>query len=78
MPEVAGDAACLVDPFDVASIRAGINRIVHDSTYRDRLVELGFENAKRFQAETSAAQYAELYSSVRAQLNARAEGMEEG
>ena len=61
MPEVAGAAACLVDPFDVASIRAGIFRVIQDSTYRNQLVQSGFENVKRFQIEASAAEYAEVY-----------------
>lgn len=69
MPEVAGDAACLVDPFSVASIRAGIIRVIEDSAYREHLVESGFENVKRFQTETIAAQYASLYRTIRAQLN---------
>jgi glycosyltransferase involved in cell wall biosynthesis len=74
MPEVAGDAACLVDPFDAASIRAGICRVVQDSPYRDHLVESGFENVKRFQIETSAAQYAKLYRSVHSRLPRQVEG----
>jgi glycosyltransferase involved in cell wall biosynthesis len=61
MPEVAGDAACLVDPFDVGSIREGILRVINDPEYRARLVLLGFENAKRFSAEKVAGQYAEIY-----------------
>ena len=61
MPEVAGDAACLVDPFDPASIRAGILKVINDATYRDRLVKAGFENVKRFQPEQIARQYADLY-----------------
>ncbi|WP_394358021.1 glycosyltransferase family 4 protein [Methylococcus mesophilus] len=68
MPEVAGDAACLVDPFDVASIRAGICRVIDDAAYRERLVENGFENVNRFQIEAIAKQYADLYRSVHARL----------
>ena len=64
MPEVAGAAACLVDPFAVASIRAGICRVIQDPAYRNQLVESGFENVKRFQIGASAAQYAQLYRSV--------------
>jgi glycosyltransferase involved in cell wall biosynthesis len=73
MPEVAGDAACLVDPFDVASIRAGILRVIEDSAYREQLVKRGFENVKRFRTETVTAQYAELYRSVYAQSGSRCE-----
>ena len=61
MPEVAGDAACLVDPFDVASIRAGILRVTEDEKYRRQLVENGFVNAARFTPESIARQYVQLY-----------------
>lgn len=64
MPEVAGDSACLVDPFDVADIRAGVLRVIQDSSYREQLVANGFENVKRFQVQKIAAQYAELYREV--------------
>lgn len=66
MPEVAGDAACLVDPFDSESIRAGIDRILEDAAYRERLVSLGFENVRRFDLATIAGQYAALYRAVQA------------
>jgi glycosyltransferase involved in cell wall biosynthesis len=61
MPEVAGDAACLVDPFDVAGIRDGILKIINDPVYRNELIRRGFENVKRFRADRIAAQYAEIY-----------------
>ena len=67
MPEVAGDAACLVDPYDVQSIRAGLLHLIHDETYRERLVLNGLENHKRFSLDKVARQYADLYAAVAAQ-----------
>lgn len=64
MAEVAGDSACLVDPLDVASIRAGVVRVVGDADYRAELVRRGFENVKRFSARAVAEQYAALYREV--------------
>lgn len=64
MPEVAGSGACLVDPFDVDCIRAGIQRVIDDQQYRAYLVEKGFENVKRFRAEVVAKQYEGLYELV--------------
>lgn len=61
MPEVAGDAACIVDPYDVGAIRAGIQRIITDALYREQLVARGFENVRRFSAQRIAEQYAEIY-----------------
>lgn len=66
MPEVAGDAACLVDPYDVASIREGFRRVIEDEAYRENLVAKGFENVKRFDPDAIARQYLELYQRVAA------------
>jgi glycosyltransferase involved in cell wall biosynthesis len=64
MPEVAGEAACLIDPFDISSIRAGVLRVINDTAYRDDLVAKGLENVKRFKASRIAEQYASLYREV--------------
>lgn len=61
MPETAGGAACLVDPYDVESIRAGILRVIHDRSYRDELVRRGYSNAVRYRAEVIGQQYLNLY-----------------
>lgn len=64
MPEVAGPAACLVDPLDVASIREGVLRVIRDAAYREELLRLGKENVKRFGAEEVARRYGEVYKSL--------------
>jgi glycosyltransferase involved in cell wall biosynthesis len=61
MPEVAGGAACLVDPVDPDSIRAGILRVVEDATYREQLVARGLENAKRYRVDSIVSAYVSLY-----------------
>ena len=64
MPEVAGDAACLVDPESIESIRQGILKVLEDRPYRESLMEKGFENVKRFAPARIAAQYADLYRTI--------------
>lgn len=64
MRDVAGGAACLVDPEDVASIRAGVLRVLQDSGYRDELVAAGLRNVGRFEVRAVAAAYAALYDAV--------------
>jgi glycosyltransferase involved in cell wall biosynthesis len=64
MPEVAGDGACLVDPFDVESIRNGVLRVIHDATYRSDLIQRGYRNVERFRTETIAAKYVALYEEL--------------
>ena len=61
MPEVAGGAACLVDPYDVADIRAGVLKVIGDAGYREQLTEAGYANAERFRVEAVAERYALLY-----------------
>ncbi len=58
MSDVAGDAACLVDPEDVASIRAGVLRVVQDAAYRDGLVSKGLERVTAFRPDVIARAYA--------------------
>ena len=65
MPEVAGDAACIVNPFDVRSIREGILHVMRDESYRESLVNKGYANVVRFQPELIASQYAQLYEKLR-------------
>lgn len=64
MPEVAGDAACLVDPFDASSIRAGILRILQDKEYRNQLIQNGRVNRQRFSPDSIAKMYADLYNEI--------------
>jgi glycosyltransferase involved in cell wall biosynthesis len=54
LPEVAGDAALLVDPLDTAAITQGMQRLVQDETYRQELIQRGFENVKKFSWEETA------------------------
>lgn len=64
MPEVSGGSACLVDPFDVTSIREGVQRVINDHRYRCGLIEAGLQNAERFRAVNIAENYAALYRKV--------------
>ena len=64
MPEVAGDAACLVDPYNIEDIRTGILRIIGDRQYREQLVINGLKNVGRYAPEIIAKQYAGLYREV--------------
>ena len=64
MPEVAGDGAYFVNPFDVNEIKKGILELIQNEELRTRLLTLGFENVKRFEPEAIALKYKELYRSV--------------
>ena len=70
LPEVAGDGACLVDPIDVSSIRAGIRRVIDDADYREGLVRMGVQNVARFDATAIAERYAAVYDEIVATVRA--------
>jgi glycosyltransferase involved in cell wall biosynthesis len=55
LPEVAGDAALLVDPLDRAAIAAGLVRLAGDGALRRRLAEAGRRRAARFTWRATAA-----------------------
>jgi glycosyltransferase involved in cell wall biosynthesis len=54
LPEVAGDAALLVDPLDVEAIAVSIRRILEDGELADRLRAAGYERARRFSWDETA------------------------
>jgi glycosyltransferase involved in cell wall biosynthesis len=64
MKDVAGNAACLVDPYNIESIREGILKVIGDEEYRKQLIAAGFENIKRFTAESVADQYYNCYEKI--------------
>lgn len=64
MKQVAGGAACLVNPNDINSIREGIIKVIADEAYRKNLVERGFQNICRFSNEVIAEQYMAVYERV--------------
>lgn len=54
LPEVAGDAAILVDPFSIDEIKNALKKIAEDANLRNALIEKGFERSKSFSWEKSA------------------------
>ena len=54
MPEVAGDAALLVDPFDVDDISKAMTTLSSDEKLRKELIERGLERRKQFSWDKSA------------------------
>ena len=61
LPEVVGDAAESVDPFDVHDIASGIRRVIQDDTWRATLQARGLERAKLFDWHRTARNTLEVY-----------------
>jgi glycosyltransferase involved in cell wall biosynthesis len=64
MMTVAGNAACLVDPLNVQSIRKGVEAILNLPSYRNELIEKGLENVKRFLPAAIAQAYSGVYDRI--------------
>ncbi|MGB9723986.1 MAG: glycosyltransferase family 4 protein [Chloroflexia bacterium] len=63
LPEVVGEAAVLVDPADVSSIREGLRRLLEDADLRAHLREQGLARAREFTWEKSAGRLREIIAS---------------
>jgi len=61
MPEVVGDAAVMVNPYEVSEIRKGFEKIIYNDAFRAELIMRGFQNIKRFDPEIIATKYLDLY-----------------
>ncbi|MFO7740761.1 MAG: glycosyltransferase family 1 protein, partial [Anaerolineae bacterium] len=61
LPEAAGEAALLVDPYDVEAIADGLARILHDHTLREALRERGLTHARAFDWSRTARQTVRAY-----------------
>ncbi len=69
MKEVAGDGACLVDPYNSDSIKNGIKKICQDEQYRCTLIQNGLDNVKKYSPEYIANMYANLYHKISIENN---------
>lgn len=61
MPEVAGDAAMFVDPYNLADIKEKLDLVMNDKKLQEKLVKNGFERVKQFSWEKAAKQTAQVY-----------------
>ena len=62
--EISGNAVQYVDPYDVLSIRRGYLELINNKYCREQLVKLGMVNVQRFDSQTIAGQYADLYAQI--------------
>jgi glycosyltransferase involved in cell wall biosynthesis len=61
MPEVAGDAALLVDPYDVDALAHAIQRVLSDEALRAVFITRGFQQAAQFTWARSAHTLRDIY-----------------
>lgn len=64
MPEIAGDAAHLVNPFIPDSIADGIRQVLSDSKKYEKMVQAGFDRVTHFSWKKAAQALVKLYSDI--------------
>jgi glycosyltransferase involved in cell wall biosynthesis len=65
LPEVCGDSAYYVNPYDIEDIARGIETVLSDEKLREDLIKKGFENIKRFSWEESAKKIVQIMREIK-------------
>ncbi len=64
LPEVVGEAAITVNPYDVNDLAKAMELVIFDSRLREQLIIEGKARAKQFSWQKSAAEYLALFKSL--------------
>jgi len=65
LPEVAGDAAYFVNPFDVNEISEGMYKVLTDENLRKELIKKGIERSNLFSWYETAQKYLKIFQDYR-------------
>lgn len=64
LPEVVGDAACLIDPYDTMGLSAALEELILDEGYRAELSGKGLARSKLFSWEKTGKETWKVYEEV--------------
>lgn len=64
MPYVAGKGACIIDPYNTKDIKNAIIKVKTNSSYRQKIINAGFLNIKRFDENGFLNSYVALYKNT--------------
>lgn len=64
MKDLAEDAACIVDPLNVDSVRNGILKVIENEEYRNELIRRGLQIVEQYKKEKIAARYFNVYTKI--------------
>jgi glycosyltransferase involved in cell wall biosynthesis len=64
LPEAAGDAALLIDPYDVEALTDALMRLIEDTALRETLIAKGFAHAATFTWDASAKKLVDVYTQL--------------
>jgi len=64
MPEVAGDAALLVDPYSIDEISSAMQSIIDDEVLSRELISLGSKRVEEFSWKNSSKRHIEVFETI--------------
>jgi glycosyltransferase involved in cell wall biosynthesis len=64
LPEVAGDAAMIIDAGNIEQIRESVVKLITDAALRSQLIQKGFENVTRFRPTEIGKRFSEIYETL--------------
>jgi len=71
LPEVTGEAAIKVDPYDIYSIAGALRQVLTDGHLKRELILKGLEHVRRFSWEKAARETVEVYQGVERSVSIR-------
>jgi glycosyltransferase involved in cell wall biosynthesis len=69
MPEVAGDAALITDPFQPSEITAAMIRLHNDNNLREKMIAAGLTRSSKFSWKAMAEDVLEIYREIEKECN---------
>ena len=64
MPEVAGDAACLVDPTNIEEMASVMSELLQNRQRQEEMIEKGLERARSYTWQNVSESYLKLYQEI--------------
>jgi glycosyltransferase involved in cell wall biosynthesis len=64
LPEICGEAALYVDPYDINSISKAILRVLQDKDLQSRLIKTGYKRVRKFTWARSARQHQQVFDFI--------------
>jgi len=64
LPEMGGEAALYFDPNDIEAMEAAMEKLVTDSSFREKMIASGLRRAQRFNWETTVSETIEVMKKI--------------
>jgi len=64
LPEIAGDAALLIEATDTEALADAMHQLVIDTSLHEGLIQRGYEQARKFEWEEAARRLLDVYSTI--------------